>query len=333
MGFPAVFGLVVNLAALSLYDYYAHFVKTSAEAIASGPGVDAVALADPALSWLPDWGFVVIRLVSALVVVATALSALMSKTSVWITTHHLSGSKFSPVRYDLKGPRRFATFTVQTWCLLGVYFILSSAVSAAHLLGVRDGFLASPYLSRCLWVMYEICLSYSILVTVIVTFALIPMAKKRAPKNLAVFMTIRPLLMHNANVLLMFTELLMNRLKVDPMHLPMILSWGLWYVVFAWWWHRRTGVFFYPFMDYSLPNWKILGLKMAVMSAMAAFFYGSYRLDQLVESHSHTVSVHGVVSGTKSHRWNSMFLETKLLRVDVPTLLCMAQKKETTNTR
>ena len=63
-------------------------------------------------------------------------------------------------------------------------------------------------------------------------------------------MTIRPLLMHNANVLLMFTELLLNRLKVDPMHLPMVLGWGVWYVVFAWWWHRRTGVFFYPFMDY-----------------------------------------------------------------------------------
>ena len=51
-----------------------------------------------------------------------------------------------------------------------------------HLLGIKDGPLASPYLARALWVCYEICLSYSILVTVIVTFALIPMAKKRAPK-------------------------------------------------------------------------------------------------------------------------------------------------------
>ena len=115
-------------------------------------------------------------------------------------------------------------------------------------------------------------------------------------QNLPVFMTIRPLLMHNANVLLMFTELLLNRMKVDPMHLPMVLAWGVWYVIFAWWWHSRTGVFFYPFMDYSLPNWKILGLKLAVMSAMAAFFYGSYRLDQLVEPHSYLVKA-GVVYG------------------------------------
>ena len=34
-------------------------------------------------------------------------------------------------------------------------------------------------------------------------------------------MTLRPLLMHNANVLLMFTELILNRLKVEPTHLPM----------------------------------------------------------------------------------------------------------------
>ena len=182
MGFPAVFGLIANIAALSGYDYYSHFVTPSADAIAAAPGVDAIALPESSLTWLPLWAFLLVRVLSAVLVIATALSALLSKTSVWITTHHLSGSQFSQVRYDLKGPRRFATFTVQTWCLLGVYFVLSSAVSAAHLLGVKDGPLASPYLARALWVCYEICLSYSILVTVIVTFALIPMAKKRAPK-------------------------------------------------------------------------------------------------------------------------------------------------------
>ena len=41
----------------------------------------------------------------------------------------------------------------------------------------------------------------------------------------------------------------------------------------------------------SLPNWKILGLKVAVMTAMGAFFYGSFRLDHLIESHSLAVSV------------------------------------------
>ena len=47
---------------------------------------------------------------------------------------------------------------------------------------MTDNMLSSPYLARVLWIMYEICLSYSILVTVIVTYALIPLAKKRAPK-------------------------------------------------------------------------------------------------------------------------------------------------------
>ena len=54
--------------------------------------------------------------------------------------------------------------------------------TAAHLLDMEDNVLLSPYLARILWVVYEICLSYSILVTVIVTYALIPLAKKRAPK-------------------------------------------------------------------------------------------------------------------------------------------------------
>ena len=36
MGFPAVFGLIANIAALSGYDYYSHFVTPSADAIAAG---------------------------------------------------------------------------------------------------------------------------------------------------------------------------------------------------------------------------------------------------------------------------------------------------------
>ena len=62
------------------------------------------------------------------------------------------------------------------------YFVGSAAVSVSHVLGIEHGILASPRLARLLWVIFEMGLSYSMLVTVIVTYALIPMTKKRAPK-------------------------------------------------------------------------------------------------------------------------------------------------------
>ena len=51
---PIKFGLIINLAGLSAYDYYAHFVLPSRKVIAAGPGVEAVALPDPAL--IDGWG-------------------------------------------------------------------------------------------------------------------------------------------------------------------------------------------------------------------------------------------------------------------------------------
>ena len=47
--------------------------------------------------------------------------------------------------------------------------------------------------------------------------------------------------MHNCNVLFMVTELLLNKMPISLSHFPVVMLWGMWYVVFAWWWLRRSG--------------------------------------------------------------------------------------------
>ena len=149
MGFPVAFGTAVSIASVSLYCQYQFWTTP----------LDQHSFPDIALPradlGVPDSVLLGTRACSALVVILTALSALMNNTSTVIVTKHLSKSKFPPVHYDLKGGRRFATFTVQTWCMLGLYFTLATAVSAARLFDLpSETLLASPALAKALWLLF-----------------------------------------------------------------------------------------------------------------------------------------------------------------------------------
>ena len=87
----------------------------------------------------------------------------------------------------------------------------------------------------------------------------------------------RPVLMHNANVALMVADLLLGRLPVCASHLPLPLMWGAAYVLFAWGWHARTGVYYYPFLDHTLPWYKAVPMHVALLAALSAFhFLGAF---------------------------------------------------------
>jgi len=87
----------------------------------------------------------------------------------------------------------------------------------------------------------------------------------------------RPVLMHNANVALMVADLLLGRLPVCANHLPLPLMWGAAYVLFAWVWHARTGVYYYPFLDHTLPWYKAVPMHVALLAGLSAFhFLGAF---------------------------------------------------------
>ena len=59
---------------------------------------------------------------------------------------------------------------------------------------------------------------------------------------------VRPQLMHNANLAFAASELLFNNLPVLPLHFIFGALFGVQYVLLSWWWVRRTGIVYYPFL-------------------------------------------------------------------------------------
>jgi hypothetical protein len=159
----------------------------------------------------------------------------------------------------LYGPGRAATFSVQTFFLMTAYFVGVSLLSALDVFGLLGDDALQP-LGLVLNVAFRVLYPASFLVTLVVSFVLYPAAiAARYESQLQRLFVWPVLVMHCGNALLVQCELLLATPLAEDAHvmagfcIPML--WGLWYVVFAWIFFLRTGVFFYFFMDWRNPGW------------------------------------------------------------------------------
>ena len=61
-----------------------------------------------------------------------------------------------------------------------------------------------------------------------------------------------------------------------PADFAYALAWGLLYIFFAWVWHARTGLWSYPFLDYTHPySWASYA---ALLGALATSWWVACRL-------------------------------------------------------
>lgn len=107
------------------------------------------------------------------------------------------------------------------------------------------------------WILYEISLPISFLVSAVVSFVLLPTMRKG---GFSVDFFFKPVavLMHNANVLFMTFEFIANGLPIHFWHFVFMIFFASSYVMFAWVWHHYKKIFYYFFLDYSRPdalNW------------------------------------------------------------------------------
>lgn len=196
------------------------------------------------------------RLTFAVVIVSTLYAAISDKKGLEITVS-LSGGGFRTV--NLQRFERLSTFTMWCWTLQGVYFFLASLSSV-----MSSETLESIHVDRICWVLFEINFALAYLVTVLVTFVLIPGAiSKKIPHK---FFDIIPILCHNANALFMGIEISLNKLSMPFSHIAFIQLFGLIYVIFAWKLHNTNGIFYYFFLDYDRPYavWWYVGLFLSV---------------------------------------------------------------------
>jgi hypothetical protein len=178
--------------------------------------------------------FGILRSVYAIIIWISVVEVLIDKNGLSISIPTRNG-KLKVV--NIKHFARFTTFTVWSWVLQGFYFTFAAYFSLSYYFAVdRESYANLNALSiKLTWVLFEISLPISFIISAIVTFILIPGAKKNnVPVN--VFYTFQALLMHNANVLFMASEMMMNALTIKYSHFPFIILYGATYAVFSWIW-------------------------------------------------------------------------------------------------
>jgi hypothetical protein len=188
----------------------------------------------------------------------------------------------SNLRVHLKHGERFAPFTVWCWTLQGLYFTMATYGSASHL-GLLSSSSTSPALTSVACILFELSFSVAFLVSAVVSFVLMPATVSRG-LPLDNFFKPWPLIMHNANVVFVASEMVLNRLTFDSNHHPWVLLYAATYVLFAWGWFSSRGYFFYFFLDYAAPLAPLWYLALLVL--LLACFFGGLVVSQYVEQGS-----------------------------------------------
>lgn len=172
--------------------------------------------------------------------------------------------------------QRFSPFTVWCWLIQCLYFTLVGLLSIAKILSPDSLklFLPVSAVKLMVWILYEISFTSAYLVSIVVTYLLIPGLRLKFKGAEDEFFKFFPLLFHNANVILICIESILNYIPFSTWHFPFLILYGLTYVTFSWYWFKKTGVFYYFFLDYEMKAallWHI-GLIVVFLS----FFYFGY---------------------------------------------------------
>lgn len=246
MGFVEVCALVVFVIGASLYVVVNHSQEMNWAAI------DMVTLGSS--HYIDSYTFGLLRLFFSLSVLAVNLVLYFDSAGLTLTLMTRDGKQKI---FRLFGLERFTMFTVWCWTLEGIYFALAAycslSISTGFSLNNLLGFdIDSKILPVC-WVLSEITFALAYLVTVVVTFVLLPGVKRQGlPTN--TFFTVVALLMHNANVAFLTADILLSTIVFNLWHLFFAVLFGCAYVLFQWVWYHRLGAFYYFFLDYERPG-------------------------------------------------------------------------------
>ena len=142
------------------------------------------------------------------------------------------------------------------------------------------------WIQRLTWVLFEISFPVAFLVSMVVTFVLIPGCKKdNLPTKL--FFQFLPLVMHNANIAYMAFEFIANQLPFVIWHIVFMLFYATAYVIFSWIWHQLRGIYYYFFLDYERPGAILWYLGLLV--GISILFLAGYVCSMIQYNYNHTI--------------------------------------------
>jgi len=219
--------------------------------------------------YVSTFALLVLRLTLGSVIWLSCLWALFEPSGLRLTLQVRGKTK----KCVLRNHRRFTTFTMWCWSLLGGYMALASLCSMAAI--SDSSWLKVPHqLLELTPILFEVSFAMAYLVTIVVSFVLIP-GQEKAGLPTDVFFHPLALLAHNFNVLVMMIEVCLNRVPIQLRHLPYVMLFGIAYILFSWLWFELTGVFYYFFLDYEHPN-AVLWLIGLLLTCSGSYLLGVF---------------------------------------------------------
>ncbi|CAE7253359.1 Kif9 [Symbiodinium natans] len=163
--------------------------------------------------------------------------------------------------------------TLWTWCWKAMYFFLATGLSIMY---VAFGWVPPACVAGGLWIIFDIAFGTAWLVFWAVWLFLLPFAWYAGHQWVVdELLTPLPFYFHNANVLLMLTELVFSRWTVNLEHCVFPVYFCLAYLYWNWWLYSKIGVWIYFFLDYDRPSSVPVCLTLVAIT-VASFEFGAW---------------------------------------------------------
>ena len=166
----------------------------------------------------------------------------------------------------ITGTTRLSAFTMWSFTLMGVYFATSSISSWSEYFGWQ----VTHNLNWLFPALLSSSIASALLVSGTVTFLLIPEANLRGD-NIRHYFKWDSQLMHNGNIFLIFTETTLSEYDLDIEHVLYPIVFGCLYVLFSAYNARKSGIYFYDFLDPRLTGSHII--HVVLLTVMSCMFF------------------------------------------------------------
>ena len=219
-------------------------------------------------------GIAVFRAIVSLVCFSTIASIILDPRGMTYNLLDYETKLYGPKR--ITGTTRMSAFTMWSFTLMGTYFAVSSYSSWS----VHYGWELGEWAVWLVPALFSSAIASAFLVTVTVTYMLIPEANGRGD-NIAHYFKWDSQLMHNGNIILILIEMAVSDISLSLWYAPYPVIFGCTYVLFSAFNARRSGIYFYDFIDPRLNGSHII--HMVLLGVMSTHFILAFTVQGLAE--------------------------------------------------
>ena len=219
-------------------------------------------------------GIAVFRAIVSLVCFSTIASIILDPKGMTYNLLDYETKLYGPKW--ITGTTRMSAFTMWSFTLMGAYFAVSSYSSWS----VHYGWELGDWAVWLVPALFSSTIASAFLVTITVTYMLIPEANERGD-NIAHYFKWDSQLMQNGNVIFILIEMAVSDISLSLWYAPYPVIFGCIYVLFSAFNARRSGIYFYDFIDPRLNGSHIIHL--VLLGVMTMHFILAFTIQGLAE--------------------------------------------------